>query len=217
MNTILALLVDAWNEFKLAIILAFLCLFAGLEIQAANFTYLMNGPASTVINAPLNGGTNTSGVFTNTFQVGQVPGASNIVFQLAGGNGIQPLNGTNGFLPSAYFNSEPGYPGTLYGPNNFTTIAITGNLLATNASSTAIVFRFAANIDDATYPAGLWVTNYAVITLTVPVNGLVSTQPVVTNTIAMGGWKNLALQAIENPGASAITNIVIEVNGKPGL
>lgn len=187
-----------------------------LNSNAGNFITMLDGRLYTAPNVPLYGGTNTSGIYTNTFQNGQVPGASNVVYQLAAGNGLQPNFGTNGFLPSSFVNLEAGYPGTLYGPQNFTTIIASGNLMATNASSTAVVFRFAANIDSAAYPTGLWITNYAVLTMTIPVNTLNSTQPV-TNTFSTGGWANLALQAIENPGVAALTNIVIEVNGKPGL
>ena len=182
----------------------------------AGLVTLLDGRTSSVINVPLYGGTNGSGIYTNTFQNGQVPGASNIVYQLAGSTGLQPNFGTNGFLPSAVDNLT-GYPNTLYGPQNYVTIVTTGNLLATNASSTAVVFRFAASADGGTGSAGLWVTNYAVLTLTIPVNAIGSTQPCQTNTVATGGWNYLALQAIENPGVSALTNIVVEVSGKPGL
>jgi len=211
---------------KLTAIIALVSAFV-LNIQAANFVTLMNGYSTTNVSAPLNGGTNSSGIYTNTFQVGQVPGASNVVFQLASSSGQQPYNGTNGYLPSSVVSLQGNYPGTLYGPQNFTTIICNGSIMSTNASSTAVVFRFATSVDAATPASGstsvtlaggpaLWVTNYAVLTLTIPVNSFAATQPV-TNTIATGGWTTLALQAIENPGAAALTNIVIEVNGKPGL
>jgi len=198
-------------------ILSLIALAGAFALNAnAGLVTLLDGRTSSVINVPLYGGTNGSGIYTNTFQNGQVPGASNIVYQLAGSTGLQPNFGTNGFLPSAVDNLT-GYPNTLYGPQNYVTIVTTGNLLATNATSTAVVFRFAASADGGTGSAGLWVTNYAVVTLTIPINATSSTQPCSTNTVATGGWNYLALQAIENPGVSALTNIVVEVSGKPGL
>lgn len=195
-----------------------------LNSNAANFTTLMNGYAYTNANVPLFSATNSSGVWSNNFQIGTAPGASNILFALSANSGTQPYSGATGLLPAFSYNTEIGYPNTLYGPQNYTTIVINGFLMATNATSTAVLFKFASSIDGGTStntlgtstPQAIWVTNYTVLTMTIPVNSFNATQPV-TNTIATGGWGYLNLQAIENPGVAALTNIVIEINGKPGL
>ena len=86
--------------------------------------------------------------------------------------------------------------------------------MATNATSTAVVFRFAGSVDGV-----LWATNAFVFTYTIPINSLTPNNvpsSVLTNT-ATGALPYMCLQDIENPGVSALTNIVVEVSGKPGL
>ena len=190
-----------------------------LSSYAGNsWTTFQNGNLySNILNAAYNAGfvTNSSGQViqvTNNFQIGTSPGSSNVFYYLSGNFGAQPGLGTNGYLPAEVFNSEAGYPGTLSGPNNFIGVVIAGNLVATNSTSTAIVAQFAGSVDGT-----LWFTNYLTVGFTVPINSTVPAGTVVQTNIQLGGVSYLALQQINNPGTAALTNILIEVNGKAGL
>ena len=101
------------SKFKFAMLPVIAALLLMLVPQKASaggaFQYLVNGPLYTNYNATYNAsptGTNTSGTITNNFQVGVVPGASNILWQLSSVNGGQPYLGTNGYLPAAVYNSD---------------------------------------------------------------------------------------------------------------
>lgn len=202
---------------KLTAILAFAAV--ALASHASIFFTLLNGNLYTNNNVAYNSGTNGPGVVTNNFQLGVVPGASNVFWALTQQSGQQPQLGTNGFLPSAEVNADGGtpptfiggYPNTLYAPWNNTTIGVYGNLVATNASSTSVTFQFATSIDGT-----VWQTNYQTMTMVIPVNSLVPTN-LITSSFTSGGNCYIALQQINNPGVAALSNIVVEVNGKPGL
>lgn len=192
---------------------------SALVAKASIFFTLMNGNLYTNNNVAYNSGLNGAGAVTNNFQLGTCPGSSNILFALTPSSGQQPQLGTNGFLPSAEVNSDGGtppnfiggFPNTLYAPWNNTCIGVYGSLVATNATSTAVVFQFATSIDGT-----IWQTNYQTVTMTVPVNSF-SPTGLVTSTFTTGGNCYVALQQINNPGTAALTNIVVELNGKPGL
>jgi hypothetical protein len=195
-----------------SLLMLLICLFILIGISAARaVTYsLVNGPAYTNVNAAYNSGTNGSGAVTNNFQVGVVPGASNVLWYLSGSIGAQPGGGTNGFLPSAGFAPQGNYPGTLYGPWDNTSIIMSGALTATNATSTTITARFAGSIDGA-----IWYTNYYVQTYIIPVNALTPVIPVAYSNVVTH-LPYFALQQIDNPGVAAFTNIVIQASGKSG-
>jgi hypothetical protein len=164
-------------------------------------------------NAPW--GTNSSGnmVVTNNYYNGQVPGASNVFYQVSTLNGAQPYFGTNGYLPALVLNLKGGFENSLTAPAKDCTIAVNASLMATNSTSTALTFQFYGMDAD-----GLVVeTNLQTITLTIPVNSLGTT----TNgtfqsfdTLALG---YVGLQQINNPGAAAVTNIIVSLHSKSGL
>jgi hypothetical protein len=142
-----------------------------------------------------------------------VPGASNVFYQLSTTYGAQPSNGTNGYLPAFVLNAAGGYPDSLGGPTKNISIEINGSLMATNSSATAVVFQLAAS------DSGLvWSTNYKTYTLTIPINSTTLTASnCIFDTFNSGGVGNIALQQINNPGVSALTNITIWIGGKPGM
>ncbi|MDE2099878.1 MAG: hypothetical protein KGL39_21675 [Patescibacteria group bacterium] len=200
------------KKLKIVSLAAMIVCIASL-VGAASYS-LLDGRTSTNLNVKYNApitGTNSSGVITNNFQLGTVPGSSNIMWQLSASQGSQPFNGTNGFLPSAGITAI-GYPGTLYGPFNNLSITTQAALVATNASSTTITFRFAGSND-----GNLWLTNYFVQSYVIPINSTTPVIPVAITNITLGGLPYFALQEIDNPGASAVTNIVIQATGKTGL
>lgn len=185
-----------------------------LSAQAADA--LLNGTGTTnqvAYNAP--SGTNSSGnmVVTNNYQNGQVPGASNVFYQVSTANGAQPYYGTNGYLPALSLNLKGGFQNSLTAPARAVTIAVNGNLMATNATSTSVTFQFYA-IDASGYVIE---TNYQTATLTFPIN---STTTATNGTFlsfdsyAMG---YVGLQQINNPGVAAITNIIVDIHSKSGL
>ena len=206
------------------------CLFLLISIntEAWNFTPLINGSGIATNAAPTlayNAGflTNSSGqviAVTNNYFLGTVPGASNVMFYLGGSGNLQPGLGTNGFLPSVLIfpdggtspNGVGGFPNTLYGPYNNMIVGSTFNLVATNATSTTVTYQFAGTIDGTFFQ-----TNAFQMTFVVPVNSLSPTNGIETFSFTSGGWPAYALQQINNPGAAAMTNLVLEVNGKPGL
>lgn len=175
-------------------------------------TVLLNGNTVTNWNVAYNSGTNTSGVVTNNYQNGQVPGASNVFYALNVSLGAQPLKGTNGYLPAFVLNSGGGYPGALNGPSRMVAVEVGGSLMATNASSTAVVFQIATSVSGIN-----WVTNYTTIAYTVPVNSFAPAGNCIITNIDMGGMEYIALQQINNPGVSALTNIIVDINCNPGL
>ena len=200
---------------KMKILIGVAAVMLAMVICSSASSILLNGNTVTNANAKytaLTSGTNSSGVVTNNFQVGQVPGASNVLWQLNTSYGAQPYLGTNGYLPAFVLDSGGGYPGSLSGPSRMVSIEISGNLMATNATSTAVVFRFAAS------DSGIvWYTNWYVTTYTIPVNATTDARGCILTNIDFGANEYIALQAIENPGVAAMTNIVIDINCNPGL
>ena len=202
------------KKIKFGFLLTAALVLAVFSSQAVTYFTLMNGNYSTNFNAVLNASpsaTNSVGTITNNFQLGQVPGASNVWFQLSSVQGSQPYLGTNQYLPASVANIEGSYPGTLAGPINKITIGAYASLMVSNATSTATVIRFAGSIDGV-----YWQTNVAALTLTIPVNSTTPTN-FITATLESYGWAYFGLQDIENPGVAAMTNIVVEINGKSGL
>ena len=209
----------SWLDYKIVSSLTNLLLLVALMIMLANqakaFSLTaINGNLYTNATAPYYqsvANTNSSGVISNNFQVGVVPGSSNVFWTLSTSQSYQVNNGTNVlWLPSEPI-SLIGYPGTLYGPANNLTVAVTGSLMASNASSTSLVFQFAG------YDGYLWITNYLTMTYIVPVNYSNAVTTVLSTNIQTGGMQYLALQQINNPGVAAFTNIVLDFATKPGL
>lgn len=196
----------------------------GLSAQAVQYN-LLNGNLYTNANAVYNqiaSATNSSGVYSNNFQLGVVPGASNVFWTVSNVAGTQPTytmtNPTPSFLPALPFplaGTPPtgigGYPNTLYGPANNVTISVSGALMATNGSSTTITFTFAG------YDGTLITSNYLSMGYIVPINSTTATVPTLTTNITTGGMPWLILQNINNPGVAAFTNAVIDLNTKPGI
>ena len=187
------------------ILLSLICIASLLQYANAAGSYVtfLNGTQYTNATQILQTGTNS----WTTNQIGVVLGASTNTYNLYPGLGTQ-LNPTN--WPSAGTSPQGNYPGTLEGPYNNMAFYTYAQLQATNASSTALVFQYAGSIDGYN-----WVTNYFSQTYTVAVNTL-TPGPVITN-ITTGGVSFIALYQIQNPGVSAVTNIIIEADGKPGL
>ncbi len=173
---------------------------------------MLDGRLYTSANVAYNSGTNGAGTVTNNFQLGVVPGSSNVLWYLGAGMGLQPGLGTNGYLPSAGIIPQGNYPGTLYGPFSNMGILTTASLTATNASSTTITIRYAGSID-----GSLWYTNFYVQTYIIPVNSLTPAIPIAYSNVVTAGMPFINLQQIDNPGVAALTNIIIEASGKPGL
>jgi len=183
-----------------------------LSFSARASSVLLDGTSITNANCAYNFTTNGVGGITNNYQNGQVPGASNVMYQLSTSYGAQPYLGTNGFLPALVLNTGAGFPGSINGPGKNVAIEISGVLMATNATSTAVVLQFAM-----TDAGKVWTTNFVTAAYTVPVN---VTQPTggtwVTN-FDIGAHQYIALQQINNPGVAAFTNIVVRIGNKPGL
>lgn len=152
-------------------------------------------------------GTNSSGVITNNASTGVVLGASTNFFNLSSTSGNQP--NTN-LWPSVGWTMLTSYPNTYAPPANNLTLYTAGALTATNATSTAITFRYAGSVD-----GSLWVSNYFVQTYTVAINSF-TPGPILTNTTT-GALPFVALQEIDNPGVAAFTNALLEASAKPGL
>jgi hypothetical protein len=191
------------------LLVAVIGLAVALPAHAVTYT-LVNGTYYTNNNVAYNSGTNGAGTVTNNFQLGTVPGASNVLWYLSGSIGAQPGGGTNGFLPSAGIMPQGNYPNTLYGPWDNTSIITKMSLMATNATSTTITVQFAGSID-----GQIWYTNYYTQTYIIPINSLTPVIPVAYSNVVTH-LPYFALQEIDNPGVSALTNIVIQASGKPG-
>ena len=215
------------TKFKGWLIELFLFVFIFLVAQAyaGNYSILMSGAGSTNVGWALNSGTNTSSVNTNNYFPYTVPGASNVLFTLSTSFGAVPPvpsgyltntpPGTNAWpptLPAVVFNPQGNYPNTLYGPYNNALLVETFNLMATNATSTTITEQFAGTVDGV-----LWQTNALTLTYVVPANSLTPTNGIESCQWTTTAWPIYALQQINNPGVAAMTNIVMEVNGKPGI
>jgi len=224
------------RETKIGLLIIF-ALFA-LSAQAFNYTTLINGNLYTNVNAALYSTTNSSGTITNNFQLGTVPASSNVVFYLSSSAGALPpitttnalgsAGGTNNwppvlpaqpFYPGGGVNGSGvgGYPNTLYGPYNNLLVAITYQSVFTNNVAGVATFIFAGSIDGV-----LWQTNLFSLALTTPVysgagTGLAPTNGIEYVAFASAAWPIIALQQINNAGTNAITNIVVEVTGKPGI
>ena len=195
---------------KLFTLIGVAALLATVNLKAS--VIVLNGNSVTNNNVAYNSSTNSSGVVTNNFQNGVVPGASNVLYELSTTYGKQTGKGTNGYLPAFVLSALGGYPGSLSAPTRNVSFEISGVLTATNASSTAVVFKFAASNDGL-----IWLTNYQSITYTIPVNATgIATGCLLTN-VDVGGTGYIALQEIDNPGVAPMTNIVINLTGKSGL
>jgi hypothetical protein len=144
---------------------------------------------------------------TNTIYPGVVLGLATNTYNLYNGIGYQA--NTN-LWPSVGFSPLGSYPNTVYGPFRNVEFYIAGDLQATNTTSTAVVYRFAGSVD-----GNRWVSNYYTFTETVAVNTK-SPGAWITN-FDTGAMPYISLQTIENPGANALTNIILIENGKPGL
>jgi len=179
------------NILSLCRVLGFLSvcaiLFFAMQSQAAQFT-LVNGTLGTNSTVTVGGTNYTTGWMT--------PSSTNN-FNLASGIGTQ--SNTNQW-PSAGFTSV-GYPGTLYGPFRCASIYVNGSA---TTGSTAATFYLAVSQDGAN-----WSTNYAAFAWT-------PGSPLVTN-IDLGAAAYCCINQIRNPNAGGLTNLLIEVNGKPGL
>lgn len=205
------------HETKNAVLLfSLLFVFFVLPASAGNPITLINGNLYTSANASLWSGTNSAGTITNNYQLGTVPGASNVLFYLSPNFGAlpAPIPLTNNYppvLPTEVFNPQGGYPTTLYGPYANSYEFLQCSLTATNASSTTITFRFAGSPD-----GFIWYTNLYVQTYIVPINSLSPLIPVAySNNVFRVPY--VAVQEIDNPGVAAVTNIQITVGGAPGL
>lgn len=156
-------------------------------------------------------GTNSSGVYTNNALTGVVLGATTNFFNLSGSAQLPATSQPNTNLwPSASWSLLTTYPNTYAAASANLQFYFQLPLTATNATSTAVVLRFAGSVD-----GSLWVSNYFNYTYTIPVNTL-NAGGVLTN-INTGALPFIALQAIENPGVAAITNAVVEASQKPTL
>lgn len=152
-------------------------------------------------------GTNTSGAYTNNAQTGVVLGTSNNIFNLANSVGTQA---TTNFWPSVGMTLLTQYPNTYAPPANNLTLVTQCSLMATNATSTVLVFKYAASADGA-----IWATNYYQQAYTIPINSLGGF--VAQTNITTGAMPFVALQEIDNPGANIVTNVVLEASAKSGL
>lgn len=190
-----------------------LLLALGVAAAQAGPITLINGSLYTNNNVTVgNSLTNSSGIYTNNFQIGVVLGTSNVLFNL-GANGSQA--NTNlwpavSFTPGGGNGSGQGYPNTLYGPYSATEFYLSFNLVATNTTATTLTTIWAGSVDGIN-----WSTNWLTLTQIIGVNST-GTNAVLTN-IVTGGLPWVSLQEIENPGTQAVTNMLFEVNGKPGL
>ena len=191
---------------KISLVIA-ASLLAVLTSAAGNYIGLITPSTNLTFSVGAGVNTNTAGALTNNQFSGVVANATTNYYTLSTGIGTQ--SATN-VWPSAGF-TLIGYPNTLYGPFNNTEFYINGGLLASNASSTAIVVRFAGSIDGAN-----WYSNYFALPYTIPATAVTTIGPWVTNT-ATGGMPFMCIQQVENPGANVLSNLTVEVVGKPGL
>ena len=153
----------------------------------ALMTTVVNGPAYT--NA-------TVLVGTNTLQNGVVAAVSTNYYNLAKGSGVQ-VN-TNAW-PSAYVSAQGGFPGALGGPSRYEQFYIN----STGTGTIPIVF--AGTVDGSNF-----VTNF--LTINYPAGS-----PYMTN-VDLGALPGLGLYSVANTNAAtAVSNLLIEVSGKPGI
>ena len=109
--------------------------------------------------------------------------ASNVLYTLSTTQSSQPRLGTNGFLPAFVFNALGGFQGSRSPhPTRNVSFELGGLLVATNTSSTAVIFRFAASNDGL-----IWQTNYQSFTYTIPVNSFQGASGGVLTNIDTGG------------------------------
>lgn len=144
---------------------------------------------------------------TNTLQLGVVLGAATNSHNMGVTTGVQ-VN-TNQW-PSLGFSPQGGFPNTLQGPYAQVQIGVYGELPATNATSTSITIRWAGSIDGT-----LWQSNYLQTVYVIPVN--TKLQGLYLTNTQTGPLPYMCVQQIENPGVAFLTNLVIQVSGKPGL
>lgn len=206
--------------------LLLVCLFAvaAFAARAGNLSgFLVNGPAFTNATV-LVGVTNyQNGVitpaWTNTFNTWTAYAQGG--YSISGTTAVITASSpsANGFIvtggqvntnlwPVRAVNMAVGYPNTLYGPANNVNLYYSGSLVATNATSTSLVFAWATSNDG---------TNVVVThtdTIVVPI--LTKTFSYMTN-FATGGAAWLMESSEINPGAAPATNIVIEAGAKPGI
>lgn len=200
------------NKF-LAAIMATVCFLLAPALFAGTYTTLWQDSTTNVTAAYNNAaGLNSSGAVTNNYIIGTVGGASNVFFYLSGTTGTQPALGTNSYLPAAAVSPQGTYPGSLYGPYNNMAVVVSANIMATNATATSISFRFAGSIDGVN-----WFTNFYVHNYNIPTTSTTAVTPITYSNVVTYAVPFICLQEIDNPGVAAVTNILVEVSGKPGL
>ena len=196
-------------------LLVMLVVLIALSFSARATSVMLDGTSSTNVNVAYNnpaGWNATTFVATNNYQNGTVPGASNVMYELNTTYGTQTLHGTNAALPAFVINTAGGYPGSMTGPGKNLAIEISGQLMATNATSTAVVFQFAL-----TDSGKVWYTNFISAAYTVPINVTQLAGGVWLTNLDIGAHQYVALQQINNPGVAALTNIIIRMGNKPGM
>src|ERR1017187_7492779 len=117
-------------------LVATLFIAVALSFSVRGSVILIDGTTITNVNVAYNAYTNVGGITTNNYQNGQVPGASNAMYELNTSYGAQTGKGTNGFLPAFVLSMRGGFPGALTGPSKNVSIEISGQLMGTNATST---------------------------------------------------------------------------------
>ena len=200
------------GAFSLAVILSVIVPLLLFLVPARASIVILDGTSVTNWNVANCSWTNTAGAVTNNYQNGQVPGASNVLYQLSTSLGDQPYRGTNIYLPALPISMRGNYPNSLTAPSRMLSVEISGYLMATNATSTAVVFQFAK-----TDSGKVWMTNAFTAAYTIAVNSTTPTGIVWMTNIDTGGDGFYALQQINNPGVAALTNIIINMESKPGL
>lgn len=150
------------------------------------------GTYTTLVNGFLSG-TNTTLVGVSNLVTGTVQASFTNTFNLNTGTGTQA--NTN-LWPSQGFSPQAAYPNTLYAPYRLADFGFQ------SAGGTALTYRFASTIDGT-----IWTSN--AFSVVVPSGAFFQTN---FDTQATPFY---ALQSIENTNASAVSNLVIEVNGKP--
>jgi hypothetical protein len=182
-----------------------ICLLAA-AVSAGTYVQIITPSTNLSYSVGAGNNTNTAGTLTNNVFPGVVLGATTNFYSDYGTMNTQ--SATN-LYPSAGWNPGGGYPNTLYGPNRAVVFYINGSLLATNATSTACVVRFAGSVD-----GNLWVSNIFTLPYTVAVNTTSPGPLLFTNTIYP---PFVCVQQVENPGASVLTNLTVEASTTPGF
>ena len=166
-----------------------------IALQAANYTQLINGTLYTNATVVLVNSTN---------QVGVVLANSTNKYSLLANYGAQD-SVTN--WPAASFSPQGSYPNTIYAPyrNAAFYLSTPAQAIDGNSTRTMAQVTFAASVDGVN-----WASNYLTIAVSV-------TNNVVTNIDTLA-TPYLAIQSIGNTNATTpLTNILIEVSGKPQL